>query len=279
MNVSSDLPAIYSFPLVLWVEDPITRDYVQKVWGGADIRFLIAGGNENIRAIVTDAHANGHKHVFGLIDRDFRKSNRHQWANPQSGALVFVPIVHEIENYLLDPEALAGCVLNTGQRTAQEINVRLQTRASQLTWWMACRQVIADLRERFFADFPSHPLCPEVTSEAQARAYIVQCPWFRDLSSRSSVTSVAEIDRMLATAHTTAQTQLQDGTWRQEFSGKELLHDVRDWIYTHDAGRQSSMIRDSDLAKTVAEWQVANGRVPPEVIELMQALRGKVGLP
>ena len=33
-----------------------------------------------------------------------------------------------------------------------------------------------------------------------------------------------------------------------------------------------------DLAKTVAEWQVANGRIPSEVIELMQALRGKVGL-
>src|SRR5207249_6449717 len=132
---------------------------------------------------------------------------RHQWANPQSGAFVFVPTVHEIENYLLDPEALAGCALNTGQRTAQEISDRLQARAGQLTWWMACRQVISDLRERFFADFLQHPSCPEVTNEAQARDYIVQCSWFRELSSRSSATSVAEIERMLAAAHTAAQTQ------------------------------------------------------------------------
>jgi hypothetical protein len=118
-----------------------------------------------------------------------------------------------------------------------------------------------------------------VTNETQAREYIVQCSWFKELASRSSATSAVEIERMLAAAHTIAQTQLQDGTWRQEFSGKELFHEVRDWVYTHEVGQQSGIVRDSDLAKTLAEWQVANGRVPQELIELIQALRGKVGLP
>jgi hypothetical protein len=111
MNVASHLAAIYTAPLVLWVEDPLTRDYLDAIWTDPDIRFLIAGGNESIPTVVEGARSDGHAHVFGFIDRDFRTSNRARWANPASRVSVFIPEAHEVENYLLDVDALAGCAL------------------------------------------------------------------------------------------------------------------------------------------------------------------------
>jgi hypothetical protein len=94
-----------------------------------------------------------------------------------------------------------------------------------------------------------------------------------------AVLATGAIQRMLQQAYTDTQPMLARGDWRREFSGKELLHHVRDWIYRVMPGQGTGVTRDSDIAKAVAGWQVNNNAVPPEVTALRAALRGRVGLP
>ncbi|OQY60141.1 MAG: hypothetical protein B6245_02950 [Desulfobacteraceae bacterium 4572_88] len=70
-------------------------------------QILIAGSAENLISVVNDLQKNGYGHVFGFTDRDFRKTNRTSWNNPDM--LIYKPDHFEIENYLLEWEALAGC--------------------------------------------------------------------------------------------------------------------------------------------------------------------------
>ena len=86
---SESISTLYSAPIVLWVEDEITRDYLSEVWQGNPlVKFCIAGGSENIKGVVHDARSSGFVHVFGLIDRDFGDSNRDRWSRDENGVLM-----------------------------------------------------------------------------------------------------------------------------------------------------------------------------------------------
>ena len=98
MRIGTSLPALYSAPLVLWVEDPLVRDYLSSVWVDPDVRFLIAGGNAGIPAVVESARQEGHTHVYGMVDRDFRTTNRPRWLIPASDLQVFVSDAAVVED-------------------------------------------------------------------------------------------------------------------------------------------------------------------------------------
>ena len=112
--------ALYRGIINLWVEDELTREYLSAVWNDPTaVFFLIGGGNEGVGAVVKDAESAGFANVFGLIDRDFRPTtNRSHWSSPVKTFRTFVLPVHEIENDLLDPEALVASRLNTLRRTS-----------------------------------------------------------------------------------------------------------------------------------------------------------------
>jgi hypothetical protein len=125
---SADMVGLYSgHAIKLWVEDMMTRAYLQDCWNDPQIGFLIAGSNEGVVSVVNHAREDGITHVFGLIDRDFGISNRNRW-HAADGPCVFRPDVHEIENELLAPTHLAGCDLNNQARSAPDVTARLQTR-------------------------------------------------------------------------------------------------------------------------------------------------------
>jgi hypothetical protein len=75
--------SLYRGTINLWVEDELSREYRLALWNRPpDIFFLIAGGNEGVGAVVKDAEMAGFSNVFGLIDPDFRPTNRSQSISP-----------------------------------------------------------------------------------------------------------------------------------------------------------------------------------------------------
>ncbi len=150
-------PSLYRAPINLWVEDELTRDYLDAIWNSSSVAFLIGGGNEGVQAIVNDAEKAGYPNVFAVIDRDFREADKASWTNPNKTSRRFVLPAHEIENYLLDADALAASRFNNMGKTAVEINEMMATAASRLCWWAACRDVVAELRRRFRQDFMTGP--------------------------------------------------------------------------------------------------------------------------
>ena len=83
----------------------------------------------------------------------------------------FVLPVHEVENYLLDPQALAASRLNTLGRTEPDRGI--VEAAGRLTWWAACRQVVAELKRRFRESFvPDPPLRNDRGRGGGPRSYL-----------------------------------------------------------------------------------------------------------
>ena len=283
-----DLPGLYRGKINLWVEDVLTREYLKLCWNDdPDILFLIAGGHEHVQAILAAAQRDGFTNVFGLVDRDFRKSNEPDWMNGSKTFRCFVPDVHEIENFLIDPDSLAAAEATTTEwRSNEAIEKELKKLAGELSWWMACREVIAGFRTQFREKFLTHPKCPPVdknTLEWAVEAITTQ-DWYLELASRTrEATKAGSVQARLEMAQTRLETHLNGDstTWRTEFSGKELFRYIRGKISTPppQSHHMSKSQLDLDFARSVAEWQVENNQIPQEVTNLRDALRRRVGLP
>jgi hypothetical protein len=272
-------PSLYRAPINLWVEDGVTRAYLSAIWNNADVAFLIGGGNEGVRAIAHDAEKAGFTNVFAFVDRDFRQSNKPGWMNPNKTSRIFIPPVHEIENYLLDARALAAIRLNNLSKTEAEIETMMIAAAGRLRWWAACRDVVAELRERFRHGFVLDPTCPPVDSETEARNHICQSPWFLKLAHETGRTGVGDVHQLLSDAYLAASNALSDGTWKAEFAGKEIIHDVGSRICDRRAIPNYNPSRaefDEDLAKEVGAWQNSNNAVPSDLTDLLTALHLRI---
>jgi hypothetical protein len=272
--------SLYRGVINLWVEDRLGREYLSSLWANdPGIAFFVAGGNEGVRAVVADAEKAGFPNVFGVIDRDFRPTNQPHWFSPQKNFRTFVLPVHEMENYLLDPEAIAQSRLNTLNQTAEQVREHLKRSADRLAWWSACRGVIAELKRRFRDHFVPDPGCGVITDAVTAIDHICSSAWFLGLATELSRNTRADIQRLLVDAYQQAVTYLADGKWLIEYSGKEIYRDVG----SHICDRQklsgynaTSTEFDIDLAKDIASRQISNNSVPQDLSDLLKALKQRI---
>jgi hypothetical protein len=274
-----DLSIPTTATMILWVEDPVTRDYLRAVWkNSTSIAFRLGGGNDGVRAIVKAFEEEGHRNVFGLIDRDFQPSNQDGWSDPAKTFRTFVLPVHEIENYLLDATALQASRYQNRSLDINAIENRMLTKANNLCWWASCRDVIAELKRRFREPFVPDPR-QSVIDEATAQTHIFQSPWFLKLASEAGKSAEADIRILLTESHAIANVHLADGTWRREYAGKEILKDVAGWMCDRTKIPRFPL-RDqdfySDLAKGVGAYQADNRAIPLALTELRAALEARI---
>jgi hypothetical protein len=269
-------------PIVLWVEDAITKAYLERIWQPDDILFniLIGGGASSIRAVVHDLRADGYRYVFGLTDRDYDAPNVTQWNNPASALEVFRPTAFEIENHLLDWDALEGCGENQNRhrRTKAWITAEAEVQAQKMPWWMACRSVLAEYHLRMVGGFPRHPKIDAIQNLTQAETYIQTANgWHSGLQANvSQLLAPGVLTNDLQGAHGKWAQSLTDGSWKVHFSGREVFRVLRAKIL--DARGSTTAELDIDLAKSIADWQVTNHAVPAELVALKTALRTRVGV-
>lgn len=170
MKPSSDVTGLYrNFPAYLWVEDEETRTYLQTAWEGElHIKVLVAGGHGHLHAVVNAARNDYNTHVFGFRDRDFGGSNRARWN--EDAVVVLTADVVEIENLLLDPDAIAACQVNTSGLNAAQVEQELTMLATPLTWWM---EILRDLTTRIWTrKRPKDPECRLTFVQEIARAQL-----------------------------------------------------------------------------------------------------------
>lgn len=279
MMPPSDLPTLYrNHPLVLWVEDEVTKTYLQQVWQDADIGLLTAGGHENIYAVVKSSRAQGFGHVFGFRDRDFGDTNRGKWE--EAGVEVLISEAFEIENLALDSQAISACQLNTSGKSASDMEDALQKLAHRRLWWMSCRRTIAEVRTAATHEFITHPKLSKVSSKDQAQAEILHSPWWKHtLPAISTTITERAVNEKLDAHHQAYEAALQDGTWRSCFSGKELLQELVTAVWTKHRPQEAKSARiHLDFLRAIVEAQREQGRIPEELTALRQALRRKVQL-
>ncbi len=273
--------SLYPALINLWVEDQVTRTYLSEIWGNDPaVAFLIGGGNEGVTAVLKDAEVREFANVFGVIDRDYRRSNRPDWVTPTKTFRRFILPVHEVENYLLDARALAASPLNNLHKSEIEIEAMMKDAAVKLCWWAACRDVVAELKSRFRASFVSDPPC-SIQSHTEAKDHICNHEWFQKLAGEVNRSTETDIQRMLGDAHLKATRSLDDGTWQTDFAGKEILGVVGSRICDRVSLKRELLLSefDQDLARSVGKWQREKKAVPSDLIALLQALENRIARP
>ena len=271
--------SLYRGSIILWVEDELTRAYLSEIWNDSSVAYFIAGGHEGVNSIVKDAEKAGFSNVFGLIDRDFRKSNAMEWMNPKKTFRTFILPVHEIENYLLDSDALSNSRLNNISRVDAEIQSIMKSEAEKRRSSVACRDTIAFFRARFRGRFLNDPTTPPVFTSAEALIHICESPWYQSLARKTSALTQGRVQRLLDRAHGKADEYLAVGRWKTHFAGKEIYHAVGSMIFDrarNPAYRPTKAEFDADLAKDIAAWQVEHQTVPSDLTKLLAALRARI---
>jgi hypothetical protein len=77
--------SLYTAPINLWVEDELTRAYLDAVWNSPAVKFLIGGGNEGLQAIVNDAERAGRGVPVGARRAPYERACQAPRAPFQSG--------------------------------------------------------------------------------------------------------------------------------------------------------------------------------------------------
>ncbi|WP_437629800.1 hypothetical protein [Sorangium sp. So ce854] len=277
MKPSSDVTGLYrNFPAYLWVEDEETRTYLQAVWEGeSHIKVLVAGGHGYLHAVVNAARNDYNTHVFGFRDRDFGVSNRARW-NDHTVVVLTADVV-EIENLLLDPDAIAACQVNTARHDARKIEQELTMLATPLTWWMSCRRTITEIRDAVVGDFLEHPGRDRVRTQGDAEAAITGSPWWARVlpTLQPDWGNAATITRKLQDHEASYRAMLSTGAWRREFSGKEILRELTTRIWTRKRPKDPEC--RLTFVQEIARAQRELNRVPQEIRELRTSIRRRIG--
>lgn len=266
--------AFYRGRINLWVEDALSLEYLSALWNDPDVAFFIGGGNEGVRAVVEDAKAAKYANVFGVIDRDFRESNQANWRDETRDFRVFILPVHEIENYLLDAQALHQSRFNNRRLPADKLEKLIKQAADRLVYWALCRDVLAELKRRFREPFVPDPP-RNLDSFESAKIHICNHPWFKKLAHEVERISETDIVGLLNDGFQDCQARLDDGRWRSDFAGKEIFRDIGSRIFDRRKSRFPVEF-DNDLAKDIAAAQVAANSVPPDLTELLAALKRRI---
>jgi hypothetical protein len=255
-----DVPGIYRQNLInVWVEDAFTRQYLRELWDDNRFRFLVAGGSEGVKSLCDHARTNDYPGVYGIVDRDFNEDNYAQWRNPSRESRRYILPAHEIENYLLDVEALARSEGNRRGKSAVEIEHHMRSNAEKYIWRFACIAALARLRHRVLDGFPTRPGEDKVADRQKAVKYVLDQTWLRRMVNDETRITPGAVEADLDECHSHLANSLSDGSWLREFPGKEIFNHVRSLI-----GED----RPDDVAKLVARWQRENSRIPPVLEEL-----------
>lgn len=278
----STLEALYNrAPVTIWVEDAVTRAYLQALWSTAPFQFLIGGNKEGVKAAAQQAEqdqsaarsagaANATLHVYGIADRDYERTNLPKWPDPLWTGRTFYLDAIEIENLLLDEAVLASIAENFNRRSPAHILEKMHDEATRRLWWSACKQFLAEYSLKRKADFPPDPKLSKVSSLPTATQAILGSTWFSQIAQElAAETASAHVSSELARIHNTLAASLDDGTWKSAFPGKELFETTHSDVTNGGATK-------TDVAAAIGREHAA--QPPAQLVELRKAIARRTGL-
>ncbi len=269
--MSEDLGALYAGREVhLWVEDALTRDYLQALWDDSRVRLWVGAGG-GLREVVEAARAElPQLRIFWLTDGDWTPSPL-PLALAQAQRSYKLPR-HEIENYLLDPEALrpargGRCPYLRRELDADTIRQRFEQAARQLIPYVACLRTLHQLKQSItIANWPQDPAPAHCVTRVASEAWLLARPPELRAASRAikraadTMLSETQWRELFHQHHDTATQEVSNHAWLRTFPGKELLRHAWDELFIGRGGHV-----EADIARHVGRAQREQGRAPAEL--------------
>lgn len=247
------------------VEDEVTWALLDGVWSDTALRVEPVGGEPAVRAMVNDARQRGSTNVFGVVDRDFEVSAA--WSKSAS---VYRLERHEVENYLLDFDALAGLA----RADRAEVEAEAVRFARQIVPWMAARRALHEIDLGLTESFPALLAPNEQRPLTLDGAVALVCDrtfWSglrKKLNENWTDTALRDLVRQ---HNNTYRGEVESGLWVSSFSGKEVVQHLR--------GTFAKLgTNNVDLAKRVAKRWRETKRIPGELGALSAELKRRVAV-
>ncbi|MCQ2392796.1 MAG: hypothetical protein MJ249_00785 [Kiritimatiellae bacterium] len=263
-----------SFDVHLLVEDWRTCYYLQKLFPLPPFTWQVipVGGCDCVTKLVQiswEDHSASSIRAVGWRDRDFGSDNCDRWKNPD--VHVFRSSNHEIENYLLDWNALANCTLaiNSGLRPA-DFETQCKKRACDMLFDVAYCDVLAKLQTKYGDGFPKQPQKrrPKVhfATLGDAEAFLIGANrndndyvWYKKRSAVCRrIFKPDYLKNLLGRSVQKFKGFLASGKWKKEFPGKEIFEFVMQNVYH---GTPSL----DDMVKSIGEYQAARMKIPKDL--------------
>ena len=267
----------------LLVEDPRTYEYFSALFVNetSQIQVVPVGGSDGVQGLVNASwqrDARSPIHAFGWTDRDFGLDNIAKWSDRNNH--LFRGTFHEIENYLLDWDALSGCELAMRYGKG-DVDYRAECHkiANGMLYEVICDHVLYNLRAEYCNGFPSDPSSSKqsVCSRADVENYLINNNW---LQGRSNTVGILFSESELKTRIDVAETLYTDALsstnddWVKIFPGKEIFEQLRCKVYTGKREKGGCVV-DNDLVKSIASYQNLHG-VPNELSMFMAELKRRI---
>ena len=265
--------------LRLYVEDPRTKDYFAELfYPNSKIMYELAGGRQGVEPLVKASWQkdSGLSQAYGWIDRDFGDDNIANWEDPNTH--LFCGTCHEIENYLLDWEAMANCDMNIGRTQASLENVA-RNFANSILYHVVCCQVIYKLASLTYSNFPSYPeLKQKISDFNEAINYLNNQFWiasntnnqaYDTITPISTYCSLENLTSLAQTAEVELKRALASAVWTKLFPGKEIFEFLCQTLFHGAEGKPQ------DFVKSIARYQRHNNRIPQELDLFMTELQSR----
>lgn len=271
--MSSKLPAFYNDSSVnIWVEDSLTRDYLTAIWPRDNFHYIVAGGLAGVKAMVK--HAAKEKlpvKVFAIVDRDLSKDNEDKWDDPLWTGVEYRARVLEVENFLLDTQAIAEAPGNAIGMGAQQIRERILNHATALKWWMTCKRVLSEINVMRNVGFPSDQMGYQVKNEDAAVAMLRECVWAKQTYPKiGNELQETVLRTRVQSAYQEVESWLNGDDWVEQFSGKELFNFIYGQVSSGPRVRIPATAEA--LAAEIGNIQFEKKRVHPSLNKLHESI-------
>lgn len=269
----------------LYVEDEITRRYLNVLQPNRRLVYVcVVGGRERVMGCLEDDFRSGVTNSLGVVDRDFDRQAKSGWCSTSAGMRFFCLPAHEIENYLLDFEIIGQFKSPKvdPHKPASHWRTIARTIAEEYLYSVAYNQVLADLRREYLQNYPSHIKLSsgpgrdfsvtlpgeQIASEADLVRKLQNDTWLSTAIERSGQAfDLEKLEQQSADTIAYYQGLLngEDDKWIRGFPGKEMYRAISNSMSLTDE-------QWLDLARFVAERQLAESKIPEDTSELLRKM-------
>lgn len=281
------IDAVFGSRIVVYVEDEITSRYLNAVIGdnGKMIGFLAVGGAKTVLGMLEEAAQGNRKDVtFGVIDRDYACGDNQGW-HQRSGVCYYLLPNHEIENYLLDFEAISRFTpkgRSTGKLASHWRDIA-HTVAEKYLYSIVYNQLIKNVQRELSRDFPQQitlSSSPNSGYTIIANGEILSSTddvvmrfeaehWFAEIGN--GIVKFRQHDNLVRLAKSIEARYEQllvanDDEWTREFPGKEMFGAV--------ANAMSLTSEEKlELARWIGESQERHNAIPADIQEFLKRIK------
>lgn len=246
----------------IFVEDELTRQYLSELWRLqlSALHFVTAGSILSVKSLAKLYKDRGLK-CWGIVDRDYK------WSDEPIKNNVITLKKHEIENYLLDPEAIHDSDFNHKRKLSKdEIANRIETYIQAGKYWFACCYILADLDLSLRKGFPPAPKKSDITDIDSIVRYISDSRFTINLANKLHDIEQDKLKNHVQDKLSDIEAMYQEGKQIDFFPGKAALNKIRSEL--HKPSGNASKATDIDFAKEIAQKQLERNRIPEELLQI-----------